>query len=64
MLACKMMTVPEVCEYLQVSRATLYRLLRQSDIPAFRVSKRDWRFAADDLASWVATRSKGPEDGS
>lgn len=57
----KMMTVPEVCAYLQVSRATLYRLLRRCDIPAFRVSKRDWRFAVDDLADWVERQSEEPE---
>jgi excisionase family DNA binding protein len=61
MSAPKMMTVPEVCAYLQVSRATLYRLLRRCDIPAFRVSKRDWRFAVDDLADWVERQSEEPE---
>lgn len=59
MFAPKMMTVPEVCEYLQVSRATLYRLLRRCDIPAFRVAKRDWRFAVEDLADWVERQSPG-----
>lgn len=59
MFASKMMTVPEVCEYLQVSRATLYRLLRRCDIPAFRVSKRDWRFSVGDLVDWVERQSAG-----
>jgi excisionase family DNA binding protein len=63
MYATKTMTVSEVCEYLHVSRATLYRLLRRSDIPAFRVSKRDWRFAVDVLANWVEKQSGGPENG-
>jgi len=57
MFAQKMMTVPEVCEYLQVSRATLYRLLRRCELPAFRVAKRDWRFAVEDLADWVERQS-------
>lgn len=64
MLASKMMTVPEVCKYLQVSRTTLYRLLRRCNLPAFRVSKRDWRFAVDDLASWVERQSEGSENDS
>ncbi len=58
MYAPSMMTVPEVCQYLRISRATLYRLLRRSDIPAFRVSKRDWRFAVQDLAGWVEKQSE------
>ena len=37
------MTVLEVCEYLRVSRQTLYRMLRRGDIPAFRIGA-DWRF--------------------
>lgn len=56
--ASRMLTAPEVCEYLRVSRATLYRLFRDRDIPAFRVSKRDWRVAVDDLAQWVERESR------
>ena len=54
----RMLTAPEVCEYLRVSRTTLYRLFRDRDIPAFRVSKRDWRVAVDDLARWVERVSR------
>jgi excisionase family DNA binding protein len=57
----RMLTAPEVCEYLRVSRATLYRLFRDRDIPAFRVSKRDWRVAVDDLARWVERESRAWE---
>jgi excisionase family DNA binding protein len=53
-----MLTAPEVCEYLRVSRTTLYRLFRDGDIRAFRVSKRDWRVAVDDLARWVERESR------
>jgi len=54
----KMLTAPEVCEYLRVSRSTLYRLFRNRNIPAFRFSKRDWRVAVDDLAQWVEKQSE------
>ena len=54
----RMLTAREVCEYLRVSRTTLYRLFRDRDIPAFRVSKRDWRVAVDDLARWVERESR------
>src|SRR5579862_7304891 len=39
----EVMTVHELCDYLQVSRGTIYRLLRTDGIPAFRVGS-DWRF--------------------
>lgn len=54
----RVLTAREVCEYLRVSRTTLYRLFRDRDIPAFRVSKRDWRVAVDDLARWVDRESR------
>jgi excisionase family DNA binding protein len=54
----KMLTVPEVCEYLRVSRSTLYRLFRERNIPAFRFSKRDWRVVVDDLAQWIERESR------
>ncbi len=54
----RMLTAREVCEYPRVSRTTLYRLFRDRDIPAFRVSKRDWRVAVDDLARWVDRESR------
>jgi excisionase family DNA binding protein len=57
-MASRMLTVREVCEYLHVSRATVYRLLRRRDIPAFRVAIREWRFKAQDLADWIETRSR------
>jgi excisionase family DNA binding protein len=54
----RLLTAPEVCEYLRVSRATLYRLLKNHEIPAFRVAKRDWRVAVEDLAQWVEQEAK------
>ena len=53
----KMLTVSEVCEYLRVSRTTLYRLFKDRNIKAFRVSKRDWRVAVDELGAWVERES-------
>jgi excisionase family DNA binding protein len=54
----KMLTVLEVCEYLRVSRATVYRLFRDRDIPTLRVSKRDRHVAVDDLARRVERESR------
>ncbi len=47
----KLMTVREVCAYLRVSRATIYRLLKQNRIPAFRLGS-DWRFNIEQIDRW------------
>jgi excisionase family DNA binding protein len=41
--AVKVMTVRDLSAYLHLHRSTIYRLLRQNQIPAFRVGS-DWRF--------------------
>ncbi len=53
----RFLTAAEVCKYLRISRATLYRLVKRRHILAFRVAKRDWRFSAAVLAEWVAGKS-------
>ena len=42
----------EVGEYLQVHLRTLYRLIRNGQIPAVRVG-RQWRFRRQDLDAWL-----------
>ena len=45
------MTVDDVAEYLQVHKSTIYRLLRQRRIPAFKVGT-DWRFNIESIDEW------------
>jgi excisionase family DNA binding protein len=54
----RILTAPEVSEYLRVSRSTLYRLFQEQQIRAFRVFKRDWRVMVEDLAQWVEKESQ------
>jgi len=56
------LTVPEVCEYLHVSQATVYRLLRRKNIPAFRIGK-NWRFNIGELERWIDQESLPGEPG-
>jgi excisionase family DNA binding protein len=42
------MTVTEVCEFLHIHRATLYRMLKRGEIPFFRIG-RDYRFNRDQI---------------
>ena len=46
------LTVPEVCSYLQISQVTVYRLIRRKHVPAFRIGK-NWRFNLQDLERWI-----------
>jgi excisionase family DNA binding protein len=46
------MTLEEVAEYLRVHPSTVYRLLKDRNIPAFKVGS-DWRFNIDSIEKWV-----------
>jgi excisionase family DNA binding protein len=56
----KVLTIPEVSEYLRVSRQTIYRMLKRGDIPAFRIGG-DWRFNIEDLGHWIEDESQARE---
>ena len=46
------MTAHEVARYLRVHPATLYRLLRQGRVPAFKIGT-DWRFIKNEVDQWM-----------
>ncbi len=52
-MADKIMTVKEVAKYLDIHPMTLYRLVREGRIPAFKVGGQ-WRFQKRALDRWVA----------
>jgi excisionase family DNA binding protein len=49
------MTVAEVARYLQIHPATLYKLLRLHQIPAFKIGS-DWRFEGAAVVKWTADK--------
>jgi excisionase family DNA binding protein len=49
------LTTEEVIDYLQVNVRTIYRMVKRSEIPAFRVG-RQWRFRKRDIEAWLARR--------
>jgi len=51
------LTVNELCDYLKVHQATIYRLLKTGQLPAFRIG-RDWRFNVEEIERWLAEREK------
>jgi len=50
-----MMTTAEVAKYLRVSRATVYRLVKQEEIPVSRISKH-LRFRRDIINRWLSEK--------
>jgi excisionase family DNA binding protein len=54
------LTVPAVAKRLNVSTSTVWRLIRQGDLPAHKFGARTTRIAVDDLQNFEAsTRQPG-----
>ena len=45
------LTVKEAADYLKVHPSTMYRLLNQRRVPAFKVGS-DWRLILEELDRW------------
>lgn len=46
------LTTEEVLAYLKITPRTIYRLIRDGELPAVRVG-RQWRFRRSDLDAWL-----------
>jgi excisionase family DNA binding protein len=53
----ELMTVAEVAEYLRISRASVYRLVRSRQVPVSNVG-RQLRFRRDSLDRWLQGKEK------
>lgn len=49
-------TLREVADYLKVTDRTIYRLLSEKQIPAFKVGGA-WRFRRAELDTWIKQRT-------
>lgn len=49
------LTVEEICEYLQVSKAPIYKWIEQRSMPAHRVGSR-WMFQRTEIDTWIKDR--------
>ena len=47
----KYITVDELSKYLRVHKTTIYRMLKQRKLPAFRIAS-DWRFSLETIKRW------------
>ncbi len=57
----QIMTTTEVAKYLGVHTITVYRLIKETDIPAFKL-KGQWRFKKDLLDEWIVHSMKTRKD--
>ena len=48
----EIMTVPEVAEYLRCHESSIYRMLKNKQLPAFKVGA-DWRFNRSQIDQWM-----------
>jgi excisionase family DNA binding protein len=51
----KVLTLEEVADYLKVHPSTVYRLVKKSQIPAFKIGS-DWRFNQESVDRWMKAR--------
>jgi excisionase family DNA binding protein len=60
-LEAELLTLPEVASLLRVSNATVCKLIRRSNLPAYKVANQ-WRFRPDHVEDWLETQSVfGPQ---
>ncbi len=51
-----LLTTAQVAEYLKIDKFTVYRLVTQKNIPAFKVGNQ-WRFNKDMIDAWLLKNS-------
>jgi excisionase family DNA binding protein len=57
------LTTEEVLAYLKITPRTIYRLIRNGELPAVRIG-RQWRFRRNDLDAWLERQRAGSHEGS
>ena len=57
----ELITIQQVASYLKVDRFTIYRLVSQKRIPAFKVGGQ-WRFKQEMIDSWLMGNSNMNEE--
>ncbi len=52
MFSDKVLSVPDVATFLRIPKSSVYRLVRESGLPAFKVGKH-FRFVQEEVQDWV-----------
>ena len=53
----KLLTIEDVCTYINVHPITLYKMIKTGEIPAFKIGGR-WRFNQSEIDEWIAQKMK------
>jgi excisionase family DNA binding protein len=59
----KLLTTDQVARYLKIDKFTVYRLVTQKKMPAFKVGNQ-WRFRKTMIDAWLMKNSNLEENGS
>ena len=59
-MAENLMDIKQTAEYLQMNKMTVYKLARESKIPAFKVAS-EWRFKKELIDEWLMNQLKGKQ---
>ena len=54
----EILTVKEVSELLKIHEDTVYKMVKEGRIPAFKIGS-DWRFQKDQIVHWIAEQTIG-----
>ncbi|HEY3303550.1 MAG TPA: helix-turn-helix domain-containing protein [Candidatus Binatia bacterium] len=54
-----LLTTDQVARYLKVDKFTVYRLVNQRKLPAFKVGNQ-WRFKREMIEAWLTTNMNVP----
>ena len=56
------LTVDDICQYLSVSKETVYKWIEKRNMPGHRVGRR-WMFEKEELDDWVRSGSAADKAG-
>jgi excisionase family DNA binding protein len=56
----KLLTADDLAAYLQIHRKTVYRMLRRTRLPCYRVGNQ-WRFSKQKIDEWLAEEGRAAE---
>lgn len=57
----KWLTLVEICDYLKISRETVFNWINKKNMPAHKVG-RLWRFDAAEVDEWIKSGGSHNED--
>lgn len=57
-IAKEWLSVPDICEYMDVSSFVVTSLLRSGELPAVKFG-REWRVSKQDFEDWINTQRMG-----